>query len=328
VAPDVVDFLRDLGRPTMIRQRGREDGRARIVTTLLHGNEPSGAHAIHAWLRSGRTPASDTLFFIAGIEAALEPAVFEHRVRSGGSDLNRCWLPPFEGPEGQLAQQALRLMRESGAECLVDLHNNTGHNPPYGIGPDPGAAELNIVAFFGDRFVYSPLRLGTIVEATRDDFPSVTVECGRSGDPSADTIATKGLERFLDRETLELRRLEAVSTQILTDPVRVCVSAGTELAFGDHSIAGADLTVDIEIDRHNFEELAPGTHIGWTGSRDQWPLLALGERDEDLSHHYFEARDGKIVTRRPLIPIMMTTNRDNALIDCLFYIVRDAPKHD
>jgi hypothetical protein len=241
----------------------------------------------------------------------------------GRTDLNRCWLPPHEGPEGRMAQQALRLMRESGAECLVDLHNNTGHNPPYGIALDPGAAELNLVSFFAERFVHSPLRLGTLVEATRDDFPSVTIECGRSGDPAADAIAAGGLERFLACEKLELRKLEAETMLVLTDPVRVCVSPGTELAFGEGPVANADFTVALDIDRHNFEQLQTGTQIGWMGARETWPLLATGEREEDLSRDYFEARDGKIVTRRPLIPIMMTTNRDNALIDCLFYIVRE-----
>ncbi len=222
-----------------------------------------------------------------------------------------------------MAQQALRLMRESGAECLIDLHNNTGHNPAYGVGPYPGAAELNLVSIFGDRFVHSPLRLGTLVEATREDFPSVTIECGRSGDPTADAIAIRGLESFLSSERLELRRLEARAMQVLTDPVRVCVREGTQLAFGDGPMAGADITIALDIDRHNFEQIQAGSPIGWIGSRDVWPLYASGEAEGDLSRTYFEARGGRIVTRRPLIPIMMTTNRDNALADCLFYIVSE-----
>ncbi len=46
----------------------------------------------------------------------------------GARDLNRCFVPPWSGPEGELAAEALRLLREAGCEALVDLHNNTGHN--------------------------------------------------------------------------------------------------------------------------------------------------------------------------------------------------------
>lgn len=106
-----------------------------------------------------------------------------------------------------------------------------------------------------------------------------------------------------------------------------CVRAGKELAFGDGPVPGADLTVALDIDRYNFEELAAGTAIGWTRRGSGWPLEAKagGEREAegDLSHEFFEAVDGRIVARRPLMPIMMTTNRDNALADCLFYIVAE-----
>jgi len=323
----VDEWLRGLARPSLILQRGADSGRVRIVSTLLHGNEPSGTRALHRWFGSGQPPATDVLFLITGIEAALLTPGFAHRILPGGVDLNRCWLPPFEGVEGEMAQQALRLMRESGAECLIDLHNNTGHNPPYGVGPDPGAAELKLVSLFGERFVHSPLRLGTLVEATRDDFPSVTIECGRSGDPAADATAYVGLERFLLRDDHELRKASEAALgrmQVLVDPVRVSVRAGVELAFGDGPAASADITVALDIDRHNFEELPAGTPIAWTGPRDVWPLEALGEGEGDQSHDFFEVRNGHIVTRRPLIPIMMTTNRANALADCLFYIVSRA----
>ena len=97
---------------------------------------------------------------------------------------------------------------------------------------------------------------------------------------------------------------------------------GIELAFGEERVAGADLTVAMDIDRHNFERVGAGASIGWLGPRDVWPVEALGEAIRDVSHELFEIRDGELVTRRSLIPIMMTTNRVNALADCLFYVVQ------
>jgi hypothetical protein len=304
--------------------KGRDTSRTRIASTLLHGNEPSGLRAAHAWLRTGRVPAVNALLFIAAVRTALETPAFTHRFLPGRIDLNRCWLPPYEGRVGSFAHEILRLLRQSNAESLVDLHNNSGHNPPYGVGPDPGAAGLNLVAFFAERFVHSPLQLGTLVEATRDDFPSVSVECGRAGDPAADAAALSGLERYLEEDQLELRRVNPKCMDVFTDPVRVCIRAGVELAFGEGPVAGADFTVARDVDRHNFESLAPGVPIGWVRGGADWPLEALGEASRDLSHGLFALRDGVLETRKAIVPIMMTTNRRNALDDCLFYVVQPA----
>ena len=97
-------FLQELGGPAWIRVPGRDASRTRVVSTLLHGNEPSGVRAIHAWLRSGARPAVDTAFFVGPVEAARVPPGFAHRTRFGHRDLNRCFLPPFPGSEGELAR--------------------------------------------------------------------------------------------------------------------------------------------------------------------------------------------------------------------------------
>jgi hypothetical protein len=318
----VEDFLGLLGSPTLISVPGRDASRTRIVATLLHGNEPSGLRAVHTWLRTGQVPAVNALIFVAATRTALTPPGFTHRFLPGGDDLNRCWFPPFDGRAGAFAQEVLRLLRQSNAESLVDLHNNTGHNPPYGVGPVSGAAELSLVSFFAERFVHSPLQLGTLVEATRDDFPSVTVECGRSGDPVADASALAGLESYLTEECLERRRVRAKRMEVFVDPVRVCVRDGVELAFGDGPVAGADFTIARNVDRHNFERLAGGVVIGWLGTGGVWPIEALGEKNRDLSRDLFDVQGGVLETRQSLIPIMMTSNRSNALADCLFYVVQ------
>ena len=58
-------FLHQLAGPSLLRLGGRDPSRVRVVTTLLHGNEPSGLRAVIRFLRSGDLPATDVLFFIA-----------------------------------------------------------------------------------------------------------------------------------------------------------------------------------------------------------------------------------------------------------------------
>ncbi|MGH0037197.1 MAG: succinylglutamate desuccinylase [Myxococcota bacterium] len=320
--PDSADtWLQALGGPAWIRIAGRDPGRCRAVSTLLHGNEPSGLRALHRWLRAGEVPATDVVVFVGAVAAALEPPGFAYRVLPGERDLNRCWLPPHEGSEGALAREVLELFGKAAPEALLDVHNNTGHNPPYGVGPQAGIPELRLVALFGDRFVHSDLALASLVEGTRALCPSVTIECGRAGDPAADEVAYQGLLRFLGDESLGLDSDQWPAVQVLGDPVRVGVRSGVELAFAESPRPEADLTVVGDVDRHNFEMIPEGVHIGWVRARDGWPVQALGADGRDRSREMFTIREGMLETRVPMMPIMMTTDTRNALLDCLFYAV-------
>jgi hypothetical protein len=320
---DVGDFLRALGGPALLRQPGRDRTRTRAVVTLLHGNEPSGVRAIHAWLRSGAMPAVDVIFVLGAVAAALEPPGFAHRQLPGKRDLNRCFRAPHEGAEGALAREILELLDIARPEALVDLHNNTGRSVPYGVGPRADAEELALVALFGDRYVHSDLELGALVEVAAEAFPSVVIECGRAGASAADAVALRGLERFLGATRLGAGSAPP-QVRVVTDPVRVEVVPGLRLALGEGPDAAADLTLAAEIDRHNFTRLEAGHVIGWLGPDAPWPIRAVGREGRDLSRELFEARDGMLRTRRETIPIMITNDPGIAQSDCLFYIVRAA----
>jgi hypothetical protein len=314
-------LLRWLGAPTLLLVEGRDATRTRGVATLLHGNEPSGIRAVAELLRSDVVPETRVAILVGAVAAALEPPGFAHRMLPGRRDLNRCFREPFDDADGALAHEALRLLREAGCEALVDLHNNTGHNPAYGVGTAVDAARLGLVALFAERYVTTDLSLGSLIEATADDFPTVTIECGRAGDRAADATALAGLRRYVTVPQVETRRLPERMT-VFADPVRVCVRPGMRLAFGAAPLPGADLTLVADIDRHNFTPVLPGAPVGWLGVRGAWPLDARGAAGEDLSHDLFVARDGRLETRRGIVPIMMTTDARVALADCLFYVVR------
>lgn len=330
---DVVSFLRALGGPTLLRVPGRDGGRLRAVSTLLHGNEPSGVRALHRWLSEDPVPAVDVLLFVGAVGTALALPGFAHRFLPGAIDLNRCWLPPRTGErageagqERRLAERVLTRLRAESPECLVDLHNNTGHNPAYGVTPRIGAPERHLVGLWADRVVHTPLALGTLVEATCASWPSVTIECGRSGDPAADDVALAGLRRLVDAPDLALDAPPPL-LEVAVDPVRVSVRPGVPLDFGDGPGEGPGLVVSREIDRHNWERVPSGTCIGWVEAGCEWPIEALGAEDADRSLELFALRDGRLETRKPMIPVMMTTHRENALADCLFYAAQPETLH-
>lgn len=319
---DAAEFLEWLGGPTSIHVRGRDPSRVRVATTLLHGNEPSGLRALLAWLRSGSEPAVDTRLIVASVEAARKSPGFAHRMLPGQRDLNRCFHGPFDDPQGALAAEIVREIRDAAPEALIDIHNNTGHNPAYGVGVEITAEAMALVTRFGSAFVGSHLRLGALMEVVRD-IPSVTVEVGRTGDPTADAVALRGLTRFLGDATLEAE--PGVEMRVLVTPMRVCVRKGASLVVSDappDAEHPADLVVRADLDRHNFERVEPGTLLGWVRAGTR-PLELLDEDGRDRADFYFESRDGALLARRPIIPIMITTDPAVAAADCLFYVVRE-----
>jgi hypothetical protein len=319
---DASAWLDTLPGPTAIRTRGHDSTRTRLVSGMLHGNEPSGLRAIFHALRSGETFATDTLFFVGAVEAARAEPRHSRRLLPGGRDLNRCFRAPFRDDEGEVAAALLALARAEPLEAVVDLHNNSGHNPVYGVGIGDDAGRLGIASLFGVRYVVSPLELGALHEAFPERIPAVTMECGRAGERHADEAAVAGLTRFLRAERLP--RVEAASgrVQLLRAPVRVRVRPEVSLAYGER--ARADLTLDADVDRHNFCRQPAGTRIGWLRDGAPWPLEALDARGTDVAHDLFERRGGAIIARQPIVPIMMTTSATIAHEDCLFYVVEEA----
>jgi hypothetical protein len=320
--PDAPDFLRLLGGPALLRLAGRDGSRTRVVSTLLHGNEPSGLRALLRYLRAGHVPAVDTLLFVGAVDTALAHPAFGHRTLPGARDLNRCWRPPWTGAEGALARAVLDALHAARPECLVDVHNNTGHNPVYGVAFRVGHAELSLVSLFGERIVHTPIELGTLVEATISSFPSVTIECGRAGDPAADEAAWRGLCRYLDWERIDFAK-PLVPVTCFEAPVRIEVRPGVRLVFGERR-GEAEVTISSDIDRHNFERLEAGTPFGWLREDADWPFRARGHDGADRSRELLLVEDGVLRARRSFVPIMMTTDPRIALSDCLFYAVQPA----
>ncbi len=312
-------WLRELEGPTAVRVQGRDASRLRVVSGLLHGNEPSGLRAIFELLKRRLPPATDVLFFVGAVEAARHGQGFEHRMIPGRRDLNRCFRAPFVGTDGSIAEEALGLMQGHGLEAVVDLHNNTGHNPAYGVGVAADPSRLGLASLFAARFVRSSFSLGALHEAFPAHVPAVTIECGRAHDPAADLLAIAGLARFLAADRLPLGN--SADFQVLVDPVRVCLRPGVTLRFAERREPEADLTMACDVDRHNFERLAAGARVGWV-SGTTLPIAAVREGGEDMTERLFELRGSELVTREALVPIMITTNATVAALDCLFYIAR------
>lgn len=311
-------MLAALGGPAWVALPGRDRSRLRVVSTLLHGNEPSGFRAIGRYLRSGSEPATDLLCFFGSVRAALIAPGFAHRTLPSGHDLNRCFKPPFRDAEGRLAAEVLERLQERPPEALVDLHNTSGRGPAYGVLMSRDHRSQQIAGLWSRHAVVTDLRLGALTEATTERFPSAVVECGGRDDPAADGLAWYGLRAFADRESLFEGKL---ALELFEHPVRIEVCLGCEIAFAAEPVAGVDITLYPDLDRYNFGTIDAGEPIGWLGPRGLAALQLRRASGVGSAEPLLALRSQRLVAARPFRPLMITTQPDIAKSDCLFYAV-------
>ena len=319
IGNNVEQFLQMLGGPTWLRLPGQDRSRTRALSTLLHGNEPSGIRALFNYLRSGEQPAVDLLCFIGAVEAALAPPGFAHRHLPDHKDLNRCFREPFVLSEGQIALEVLKQFRDAKPDALIDLHNTSGRSPAYGVTTQLGAAQKTITALFAPHLILTDLRLGALMEATEFDFPTITVECGGAGDPASDWVASHGLNQYARTESVLDLNPAFDSVTVFQHPVRVELREGMRVMYGRERLDDADLTMCHDADRHNFGVVNAGEVLGWLGPHGLEVLCARNSSGKDLVHEIFHEQSGCLVVSQSGHILMMTTEPHIAMGDCLFY---------
>ncbi len=312
--------LHDLPGPVWFRIAGRDRSRCRALTTLLHGNEPSGFRALARYLASGSKPATDLLCVLGAVEAARAAPLFSQRFLPGGRDLNRCFRAPFPGAEGEVARLVLETLHAARPEALIDLHNTSGSGPAYAVVTERDPRHGPLVSLFTERMIVTDLRLGTLTEATSAWCPSVVVECGGVGDPEADEVAFAGLSRFAEAE--QVTAPIASQIELFEHPVRIELAPGFRIGFADEPLPDVDVVLRPDLDRFNFGTIAAGERLGWIEGPGGVEALRLrtaqrvGPADEFLAIH-----GNRLVAAAPFRPLMITTRPEIAESDCLFYAI-------
>jgi hypothetical protein len=321
VGDSVEEFLHLLGGPTWIDIPGKDPSRSRAIVTLLHGNEPSGIRAINQWLRIGNTPYVNVICFIGAVEAALAPPGFAFRTLPGNLDLNRCWQEPYDSAEGHIAQEVLQRFQRLNLEALIDIHNTSGRSPCYAITTQIGDKQKALTDIFSAQMVVTDLRLGTIMEATEFETPTIAVECGGNHDQQSDRLAFDGLSRFTQTDSLFPPGKEYSNISIFEHPIRVELREGATVAYASSPVEKADCTLRFDADNLNFDLLLPGVQIGWAGPNQLDVFLARDAKGHNRAKELFSVLNGQLHIAQPGRILMMTTDPILASSDCLFYFL-------
>jgi len=317
------DFLQRLGGPACLFIEGEDVGRTRALVTLLHGNEPSGAMALHRWLKTGRRPAVNVVCIVASVAAALESPVFSHRMLPRARDLNRCFRPPFDDAQGALAEEILEILRLHHPEAVVDLHNTSGSGPPFGVCTFVDRQHDALVAHFTRRLIVSALRLGALMEISEHSYPTVTVEVGGPLDEEAHALAYEGLCRYVAAPDVFAFDEPDRALEVLTDPIRLELRDNVTLTYADEARSGYDITLRTDIEYHNFNGVTPDTLLGGAEGPERNLFSAQDMGGRCAVTNIVRIEDGRLYPARSLKLFMITNNAAIAQTDCLFYAVAD-----
>lgn len=314
------ELHRLLGGPALVHLPG-ERGPALFVSVLLHGNEVSGWNGLRRLLREhARLPRAVSIF-IGNVEAAA----LGLRSLPRQQDFNRVWRDAH-GVEAQMAASVLASLRERGLFAAVDLHNNTGHNPHYGVVTDLDAGNLGLAYSFSDKAVYirEPDTVLTRVFAGR--CPAVALELGPVGDPRCEERCYDYLARLLALDEVPPAPLENLS--LFRTLVRIHVAADVDFAFAGDGSEDRALVLTGGLEGINFHELPPGASFGRTTRPLSEVLCALDVDHRNVTDAYFAVEAGDIKVRQSVIPAMYTTDPQVIRQDCLCYFMERMDETD
>lgn len=314
----LLDFLRRLDGLTVIDIPGKDSTRWRVVTTLIHGNEPSGIIACHLWLKGSDIPATNIRIIICNPEAAKTKPVLTNRYLAHSEDLNRFFSADIsdDSPVAERARQIVFLVRQVEPEAIVDLHNTSGSSPAFSVSVAEQPKYLKLAELFAEKMIFTQLHVGAIMEQ-KFDAPIVTIECGGANDRASHQVATNGLHLYFSKNELFDNRKTKV--KLLRHPIRVELVGDASVGFSNHQLPTTDITLRADIEELNQDITPKDEFIGWCDKARTLQIEAIDDHGINQIEKLFINRNGCLFTLQAMQLFMVTTVPEIATKDCLFY---------
>jgi hypothetical protein len=327
-----IEFLNSLHSLTVIDVVQPELTKWRVITTLLHGNEPSGFIAVHHWLKmlatlnyNNATPATNVRIIICSIEAAQLLPIFSHRYLPNGEDINRCFGADSSNNYHCRAKLIEQLIHQVSPEAIIDLHNTSGKGPAFAVATAETMATKALSGLFSDTLILSHICIGALMEQTFSGV-IVTIECGGSIDELAHQIAYEGIKKFCYLADL-FKAKEADKVRVIYKPLRLKINSVIDLHFADINISRNvvvernRLILKRDIEQHNFGITQAQTHLGMVMNDHVANFELIDENGHNQFAKFFSIVDNQLITLMNMYIFMATTKVEIAKSDCLFYVV-------
>ena len=252
--------------------------------------------------------------FIANVEAAK----YGIRHLADQYDYNRIWKADKHTPEHSMARQVLEEMQLRNVFASIDIHNNTGLNPRYACLNRLEPFYQHLARLFSRTVVFFLQPDSILSHPFARICPSVTIECGKPGAQQGTQHAIEYLETCLQLSEFPDYPVTEHNIDIFRNVVVVKISEDVSIGF-DEDIA--DICLISNIEQLNFTQLPAGTTLAHMHKNDINLLQAWDEQGNEVSNQYFQLKNGEIRAVIPIMPYMLTRDRDIIRQDCLCYLM-------
>ncbi len=281
-----------LGGPTLFDMR-RGDEAPLFVSVLQHGNEVSGWDAVRG-LRDELVAAS-SLLFVGNVAAAR----LDRRCAADGIDFNRVW-EGGDSPAAAVAEELVAIAEEAQPWLAVDVHNNTGRNPPYSVIFETDRRTLAAARAFSSQALLATQPNGVQTRRFARFCTALTIEVGTPDDPLSRCRARGYLARLLAERHVPSN--DGTPLRLFETAARVTVSA--------------DAAVVPQTQAFNFRRAPRGLALAKGGALQAWS--ADGRRVDD---DYLVVDSDITRLGKPTVLGMYTADVEAARLDCLCYLL-------
>ena len=294
-----------------------------FISVLLHGNEITGFLALQHLIKelglTSRLAPREIILFIGNIAAAKKGM----RRLENEPDYNRIWNGDAL-PEHRLAKAVIEKLSKQELYAAIDIHNNTGKNPHYACINRTDSSFIHLARRFSKKIVYFTEPHEVISMALSHFCPSVTLECGFSGDAGGLSHVCNYLVQCLTMPAYELFSPPTNKhSDIYHTIAKITVPDNSHLGFGDCE-QPVDMCFRDDLEELNFCRVPAGTKLGVSG-KNSFCLRAVDNSNTEITKEYFRLDQNDIVTRKQLIPSMFTKNETIIHQDCFGYIMEPYP---
>jgi hypothetical protein len=316
------DIKKIFDKPTLIHLKGRKEP-ALFISILLHGNEFSGLQIMQEILKKYKDTDGYMLprsiwLFVGNTEAASQGL----RRLDNELDFNRAWpgTPEPNAPASKLISQVMKKITEDELFAAIDLHNNTGKNPPYGCISVVNEKNKYLSSFFNHIAMVFHTPKGVSTMAFDDICPAITLECSTPGNPLGIDKAVALIDDLMHMDHFPDKPLPSHDLQLVHNNAVLKVADNVKFGF-ENEEEKFDLTLVENFDRHNFTRLETSEVFAHT-TLDK-PLIATSDDGRDVTDELICNDNGAISLKKPLMPAMITLDKKIIMQDCLCYLLED-----
>lgn len=301
----------------MIQIEGESD-KTIFISTLLHGNETSGILALNRFLKQylGKKPPHNLCIFYGNTLAASR--ALRHLPEQ--PDWNRIWCPQElpESFEKMMAQELLSFVSQLPLMACIDIHNNTGNNPPYGCINHTGMNFQKLSALFDEKMIYFTEPHQVLSMCLAPYAPSMTIEAGLPGEVNGIDLIVVFLNKLMNISSID--EMEApTKTSLYQTVARVIIPKDLDIDFEFSRKSHNHYSLLKNIEDFNFHQISKQTLLGFCKK----PFLVTDDDGRNVFDQYFEFYEGELRTKIPITPAMLTKNQYVLKSDCLCYIMKE-----